>query len=349
MTLKTPDTFIKGQLHVGETLLTPVGFGVGPLALKGAAYVAGPLMVGDTKPFLSPPGIPQATCMITKRSSLDGLLDGSPSAADQATGLIPSPSIMIVSNSIEQPVPLPTDVLIGNPILPVGVTINTGISLFTVFSTKETHFSLADIGWFSPFTEQIAALNNDIGGKVFAGAKTELGADSNFAIAMNAAPIVGSAPIVNPDTKTSLTTVNKNFWDIRRKKNFDIPHPTKEGWRLRHVCIEAPQADVYVRGRLKDNTVIELPDYWKGLVDQETIDVSLTPIGSYQELYVESVQWGSRIIVKNNAGGPINCSYVVYAERKDGEKNIPEYEGTSYNDYPGNNDEYTQGTSAVVE
>ena len=166
---------------------------------------------------------------------------------------------------------------------------------------------------------------------------------------MNAAPIVGSAPIVNPDTKTSLTTVNKNFWDIRRKKNFDIPHPTKEGWRLRHVCIEAPQADVYVRGRLKDNTVIELPDYWKGLVDQETIDVSLTPIGSYQELYVESVQWGSRIIVKNNAGGPINCSYVVYAERKDGEKNIPEYEGTSYNDYPGNNDEYTQGTSAVVE
>ena len=72
--LKTPDQKVKGQLIVGETLVGPVGFGVGITKLVGTAYVAGPLMVGDTKPFISPPGVPQATAMFTKRSSLDGLV-----------------------------------------------------------------------------------------------------------------------------------------------------------------------------------------------------------------------------------------------------------------------------------
>ena len=74
MTLKTPDTKIKGQLVVGETLVGPVGFGVGITRLIGTGYFAGPLMVGDTKPFVSPPGVPLASAMFTKRSSLDGLV-----------------------------------------------------------------------------------------------------------------------------------------------------------------------------------------------------------------------------------------------------------------------------------
>ena len=83
------------------------------------------------------------------------------------------------------------------------------------------------------------------------------------------------------------------------KKDFDIiPHPNKEGWRLRHVCIEGPAADVYFRGRLENNNVIKIPEYWKGLVDLETIDISLTPIGSYRELFVEKIEWGTNIIVK---------------------------------------------------
>ncbi len=128
------------------------------------------------------------------------------------------------------------------------------------------------------------------------------------------------------------------------KKGFDIPHPTKENHRLRYICPEGPRADVYVRGKLKDKNVIELPDYWRGLVDPETIDVSLTPFGSYQELYVESIQWGQRIVVKNSSGGPINCSYIVYGERNDGEKNIPEYQGLTPDDYPGDNSEYNINT-----
>ena len=128
------------------------------------------------------------------------------------------------------------------------------------------------------------------------------------------------------------------FWDS--KKPFDILHPTKEGYRLRYVCLEGPSAEVYIRGTLKNSNVIELPDYWKGLVDLETIGVTLTPIQTYQELFVEKIEWGSKIKIKNNAGGPIHCHYVVYGERKDTSKNITEYPGLTPDDYPGDNNEY---------
>ena len=124
-------------------------------------------------------------------------------------------------------------------------------------------------------------------------------------------------------------------WDA--KKNFDIPHPTKESHRLRYVCLEGPDADVYIKGKLTEGNVIKLPDYWPKLVNPETINVTLTPIGTYQELFVEDIQWGTRVIVKNNAGGPVKCFYQIMAERIDVEKNIPEYRGLTPMEYPGDN------------
>ena len=117
-------------------------------------------------------------------------------------------------------------------------------------------------------------------------------------------------------------------------KGFDMHHPTKKGWRLTHICIEGPEAAVYYRGKLKGGNYIELPEYWKGLVDSETITVQLTPIGVYQELYYEISDWGTRIKVLNNQGGAVNCSYVVFGERKDVDKIVVEYEG-KIEDYPG--------------
>lgn len=134
--------------------------------------------------------------------------------------------------------------------------------------------------------------------------------------------------------------INSNTAAIATKKSFDISHPTKEDHRLRYICLEGPDAEVYIRGKLKDNNTIELPEYWRELVDIDSIGVTLTPIGSYQELFVESIQWGTRIKIKNNSAGSINCSYVVYGTRKDVDRNIPEYEGKSTADYPGNNSEY---------
>lgn len=129
-------------------------------------------------------------------------------------------------------------------------------------------------------------------------------------------------------------TINVQGW-----KGFDIKHPTKENHRLRYVCLEGPEGGVYHRGILKDGEVIELPDYWKDLVDTKTITVHLTPIGVYQYLYYTVAT--NKIIVKNHGNLPTHCSYIVYGERKDGESLIPEYEGSSPEDYPGKNDQYS--------
>ena len=119
-------------------------------------------------------------------------------------------------------------------------------------------------------------------------------------------------------------------------KPFDIPHPSKpETHRLRYISLEGPEIAVYFRGKLEDTNVIKLPEYWKDLIHPESISVNLTPYGTYQELYVEKIIWGQQIIIKNRESGPINCYFTVYAERKDMEKLIVEYEGTSVKDYPG--------------
>jgi hypothetical protein len=110
-------------------------------------------------------------------------------------------------------------------------------------------------------------------------------------------------------------------------KSFLIDHPTKEGMKLRHGSLEGPENGVYVRGRLKDDNTIELPEYWLGLVDEDTITVSLTPIGKHQKLYVEDIA-DNKVIVGNDnlMNKAINCFYVVYGERKDLAKLVVETE-----------------------
>jgi hypothetical protein len=127
---------------------------------------------------------------------------------------------------------------------------------------------------------------------------------------------------------------------LAAKKNFDIKHPTMDGYRLRHTCPEAPYNDVYVRGKVKNKTEIELPGYWKDLVDIESITVSLTPIGAHQDVIVKRID-ENKVYLQSKGGMPINCFYHIFAERKDGEKLIPEYKGETPADYPGNNDEYS--------
>ena len=127
---------------------------------------------------------------------------------------------------------------------------------------------------------------------------------------------------------------------LAAKKNFDIPHPTKKGYRLRHTCPEGPSNDVYYRGRVTNKTEIILPDYWKELVDWTTITVNLTPIGAHQNVIVKRID-EQKIYLQAHGGMPINCFFHIYGTRADGERLIPEYEGESPADYPGNNDEYS--------
>ena len=86
--------------------------------------------------------------------------------------------------------------------------------------------------------------------------------------------------------EVTATEVTAGGITLTSRKAFDIPHPTKDGHRLRHICLEGPESAVYVRGRLTNSDKIELPEYWSGLIDPETITVSLTQIGSSQDLIV---------------------------------------------------------------
>ena len=129
-------------------------------------------------------------------------------------------------------------------------------------------------------------------------------------------------------------TINSQSW-----KGFDIKHPNKEGYRLRHVCLEGPEGGIYYRGRATKN-IIPLPLYWKDLVDQASITVSITPIGVHQNIIVK--RWDTENIYLQNQGAlPINCFFHVFGQRIDGDRLIVEYEGETPKDYPGDQSQYS--------
>ena len=127
-----------------------------------------------------------------------------------------------------------------------------------------------------------------------------------------------------------------------KPKPFDLEHPTKgKGHRLRYACIEGPEVAVYCRGRLKESNVINLPDYWKDLVHEDSITVQLQPIGKTQNLVIQEFNNEFIVIAEDSTNtdlitdlSTIDCFYHVYGERKDINPLIVEYEGNSWEDYP---------------
>lgn len=207
--------------------------------------------------------------------------------------------------------------------------------------------------------------DNMVSGATYMQGPTQIGNDSSFS-SIEGTVMIG--PLKNSDAKTPDTTlmikgdqqikqgdlkksnlkdctgqncnwtkskINKQSW-----KGFDIQHPTKENHRLRYVCLEGPEGGVYIRGRVKNRTEILLPEYWKNLVDIQSITVSLTPIGAHQDVIVK--RWDeSKIYLQVKGGMPIDCFYHIFAERKDGDKLIVEYEGQTPADYPGDSSQYS--------
>ena len=305
------------DLHVGKQLqvvanlpggipgLPNVAHGFGPTAIPGAAWFDGGLHVGA--PLFAPGETEVGFCR--------------PPATNALAFAGSLKSIFAISgrggtNGV-------TDVVVGDPIGPVGISVNATL-----------------INIISPLTNGVGVLNWT-GTKAFIGVKAQTGVE----VRAGAVADVGSECTVGAVVESTVTRVingnviinglltcgNVNltgFINVQGWKKFDIPHPTKKDHRLAHACIEGPEIGVYYRGRLINNNVIELPEYWRGLVDPETITVNLTSHESYQELYVKNIEWGTKINVVNNSGGPINCSYTVYAKRCDVEDLVVEYEGT---------------------
>jgi hypothetical protein len=127
----------------------------------------------------------------------------------------------------------------------------------------------------------------------------------------------GGALVFSVDGSGNLTANSKSFL---------IPHPSKDGFNLRHGSLEGPEHGVYVRGKVDGTNTIELPEYWLDLVDEDTITVQLTPIGSHQNLYVKDVLNNTIVIGNSNIlSAKIKCFYLVQAERKDIDKMLVEY------------------------
>jgi len=106
-------------------------------------------------------------------------------------------------------------------------------------------------------------------------------------------------------------------------KEFLIDHPTKPDMKLHHGSLEGPEHGVYIRGKSSSSTV-ELPEYWTGLVDEDSITVQVTPIGKSQELYVKSVSGREVKIGTDIFGQRLNFFYFIQAERKDVDKLVVE-------------------------
>jgi len=296
------------------------GSALGP-PVNGSAWIEGPMLVGS--PIAYPLPRPAATFMLGRTQNY------------LAPELKALPILAVTSRGSA---PTPTDLLIGDPSGIVGMTVNS--SVISVFNQTTIGISSKNLTGIIPNV-------NLVGKKLGILAKTSIIGNTSF----TGRSITNGKKVINGGLRITgrllvagninSPTIDALRFRISLKKGFDIPHPSKSDHRLRYICVEGPAAEVYLRGKLDGTNVIELPDYWKDLVHIDTIGVSLTPTSVYQELFVDKIEWGTRIIVKNNLGGPIKCDFVVFAERKDTTRNIPEYRGLTPNDYPGDNNEYT--------
>jgi hypothetical protein len=135
-----------------------------------------------------------------------------------------------------------------------------------------------------------------------------------------------SAIYVNSNLQVGINTQSNTTYTLQvsgtfaaTSKSFVIDHPTKKDYQLVYGSLEGPEHGVYVRGKVTDG-VIELPDYWTALVDEDTITVQLTAIGDSGNRWVVDVADN-----KITTGGGA-AFYFVQAERKDIDKLTVEVE-----------------------
>ena len=315
-----------GDIHVGKQLscvFTPQGlvpttvvnpFGFGEKAVCGVGHFNGAVLVGSGAFFPVPH--PSATFMVTR-----------PSPKENPAAI--APGIVHIRNSPATP-PLPTDVVIGDPLGPVGVTMMCGT--LTVEYGVELDFG--------KLKKSVIGLKKNTGVKADTGAKSETGAQTHAgAKARAGASSFAGFGAIYGGTKTPFVAGKVFTGRALGNKGFDIPHPTKENYRLRHVCVEGPENAVYIRGKLDGENVIKLPEYWKGLINYDTISVNLTPFGRKDSLYVKDIQ-EDRIIISGDYLTNVKCFFQVWADRS-GEPLIVEYEGQSPAEYPGDSSSYS--------
>jgi len=100
-------------------------------------------------------------------------------------------------------------------------------------------------------------------------------------------------------------------------KAFYIDQPN--GGKLEHMALEGPEPDVYFRGT-SNCSVIDLPDYWKWLVHEDSITVQITPKKYKQSLFTERIE--NNVVYVSNGNkffnkNKMDYDFIVHAKRKD--------------------------------
>ena len=128
---------------------------------------------------------------------------------------------------------------------------------------------------------------------------------------------------VNATPTTSYNLyVNGSF--AATTKSFLIDHPTKPNKKLRYGSLEGPENGVYVRGA-NNTQPIELPDYWTGLVHDDSITVQITSKGKdknnrIRNYSVSNIVDNKVYIYTDSDDSVYEYFYTVYGERKDTER-----------------------------
>jgi hypothetical protein len=339
-------TVVTSRLYVGHS--DPTFIPKDPTTTPGLTVLNGPVIVGgQIDGQLPPPLSSSALLNIIKPAEVTSTLIPIPTKmipgitaglkiSALGDGTVPYPGIGIMANAISH-------VISANiPIPPAAVGLNLLSSDIITITSPTMTVTANEIyvgNYVSTGSRSKTGAETQTGAKAETGAKAATGPRSESGNASQNATLNVASTIQSP-------TITRIDVLLASKKSFDIKHPTKENHRLRYICLEGPYAEVYFRGKLNGDTMIQFPEYWKNLVHLDSITINLTAVGFSQNLYVEKITPEYAIIGSDNPS-QISCVFTVYGERKDVNKNIPEYEGQTSNDYPGNNNEYVVNGSVI--
>ena len=317
--MEVQDIHVGHQLHVSANpdsvnpianpTRDPVCLGIGGASIPVSIFASGCVLIGNP---LSYPAIAEAALMVAR-----------PSFSNLRSAVLPS--IFKITNKANVPAN-PLDVMIGDPgVGMVGMTLNTA----TINIVESVAINI------------VAPVRSSAGVKKHAGASGQTGAVVENGAKVGTGVKVENGKTVDNSTRTVATKTScpvflGKFFSGKAKldKGFDIEHPTRKGKRLRHICVEGPESAIYIRGKLKGTHIIDIPEYWQGLVDYDTITVNLTPCGKPDlSLYVKEIR-DNKIILSSDHLTQVECFYQVWGNRIGPELHV-EYDGESPADYPG--------------
>jgi Na+-transporting NADH:ubiquinone oxidoreductase subunit NqrA len=179
-----------------------------------------------------------------------------------------------------------------------GQTFNTGSRLDGKINSLSGYVNAQDI----IFSGQIASTGSNLDNKI----NLISGFFNN-----NVVYTTGNQTVLGQKTFSGTTTVIGHF--AATSKSFLIDHPLDNNRKLQYASLEGPEHGVFLRGKTNEN-IINLPNYWPALVDENSISVNLTSISAASNIYVVDYN-NTRVITNGNDGN--YYFYTVYGERKD--------------------------------